>query len=237
MHRRVTDEDDGTPLKAPFYRSKDDLVVMNSRPGKGKKADFQKGAKGRLPEREEACKPANDKPEELFDFNMLHELAHSIDDARGYMLANGPKDDHGGWIEIGGDVEQIVEAVIRETGFGKVPAERQYVLDKILRNPATPPATFSGDKARFEKFVAAAQTPKVWDSQALTELATLDKRVYQESYPSTWTSYKAEARKRGITSYQFRAPGEWFSELYAAFKVGKLKPGHPSEGWLKKLKV
>jgi hypothetical protein len=168
---------------------------------------------------------------------MLHELAHSIDDARGYMLANGPKDDHGGWIEIGGDVEQIVEAVIRETGFGKAPAERQYVLDKILRNPATPPATFSGDKARFEKFVAAAQTPKVWDSQALTELATLDKRVYQESYPSTWTSYKAEARKRGITSYQFRAPGEWFSELYAAFKVGKLKPGHPSEGWLKKLKV
>jgi len=237
VHRRVTDEDDGTPLKAPFYRSKDDLVVMNSRPGKGKKADFQKGAKGRLPEREEACKPANDKPEELFDFNMLHELAHSIDDARGYMLANGPKDDHGGWIEIGGDVEQIVEAVIRETGFGKVPAERQYVLDKILRNPATPPATFSGDKARFEKFVAAAQTPKVWDSQALTELATLDKRVYQESYPSTWTSYKVEARKRGITSYQFRAPGEWFSELYAAFKVGKLKPGHPSEGWLKKLKV
>ena len=64
---------------------------MNSRPGKGKKADFQKGAKGRLPEREEACKPANDKPEELFDFNMLHELAHSIDDARGYMLANGPR--------------------------------------------------------------------------------------------------------------------------------------------------
>jgi hypothetical protein len=127
--------------------------------------------------------------------------------------------------------------VIRETGFGKAPAERQYVLDKILRNPATPPATFSGDKARFEKFVAAAQTPKVWDSQALTELATLDKRVYQESYPSTWTSYKVEARKRGITSYQFRAPGEWFSELYAAFKVGKLKPGHPSEGWLKKLKV
>ena len=236
VNRRVTD-DDGTALKAPFYRSKDNLVVMNSRPGKGKKADFQKGAKGRLPEREEKCKPANDKPEELFDFNMLHELAHSIDDARGYMLANGPKDDHGGWIEIGGDVEQIVEAVIRETGFGKAPAERQYVLDKILRNPATPPATFSGDKARFEKFVAAAQTPKVWDSQALTELATLDKRVYQESYPSTWTSYKAEARKRGITSYQFRAPGEWFSELYAAFKVGKLKPGHPSEGWLKKLKV
>ena len=236
VNRRVT-EDDGTTLKAPFYRSKENLVVMNSRPGKSKKPDFQKDAKGRLPEREENCKPANDKPEELFDFNMLHELAHSIDDARGYMLAHGDKDDHGGWIEIGGDVEQIVEAVIKATKFGTTPEERRYVLDKILRNPATPPATFTGDKDRFEKFVAAAPKANVWDSQALTEDATLDKRVYQESYPSTWTSYKAEARKRGITSYQFRAPGEWFSELYAAFKVGKLKPGHPSEGWLKKLKV
>jgi hypothetical protein len=236
VNRRVT-ADDGTAQKAPFYRSKDNLVVMNSRPGKGKKADFEKGAKGRLPEREEACKPANDKREELFDFNMLHELAHSIDDARGYMLKHGPKDDHGGWIEIGGDVEQIADAVVAVTKFGKTPEERKYVLDRILRNPAVPPAKFSGDKDRFEKFVAAAQTPKVWDKQAVTELATLGDRVYQESYPSTWTSYKADARKRGITSYQFRAPGEWFSELYAAFKVGKLKPNHPSAGWLKNLKV
>ncbi|MEO5882263.1 MAG: hypothetical protein ABIQ06_07590 [Caldimonas sp.] len=234
--RRVT-KADGTAQTAPFYRSKDNLVVMNSRPGKGNKADFQPGASGRLPEREDKCKPANDKPEELFDFNMLHELAHSIDDARGYMLKNGPKDDHGGWIEIGGDVDQIVEAVITVTGFGKATEERKYVLDRILRNPAVAPATFQGDKARFEKFVTAAQTAQVWDKQALTAQATLGDRVYQESYPSTWYSYKAEARKRGITSYQFRAPGEWFSELYAAFKVGKLKPGHPSEVWLKNLKV
>ena len=234
--RRVT-EKDGSTLKAPFYRSKENLVVMNSRPGKGRKGDFEPDAKGRLPEREEACKPANNKPEVLFDFNMLHELAHSIDDARGYMLANGKKDDHGGWIEIGGDVDQIADAVIKATGFGKTPEERKYVVDRILRNPAVAPAKFSGDKARFEKFVKAAQTPKVWDKQALTDDATLGGRVYQESYASTWTSYKAEARKRGITSYQFRAPGEWFSELYAAFKVGKLKPGHPSEVWLKTLKV
>jgi hypothetical protein len=240
VRRRVTDEDDGTALDAPFYRSRDNLVVMNSRPGKGKKADFQKGATGRLPEREEKCKPANDKPEELFDFNMLHELAHSIDDARGYMLAHGQDDDHGGWIEIGGDVEQIVDAVIKEIGFGTTAEERRYVFDRILRNPPPPletPKERQARRDRFEKFVKAAQTPRVWDSQALTEQATLDKRVYQESYPSTWTSYKAEARKRGITSYQFRAPGEWFSELYAAFRVGKLKPGHPSEGWLKTLKV
>ena len=100
-----------------------------------------------------------------------------------------------------------------------------------------PPTTFVGDKARFEKFCDAAQTDGVWSSQAKSELATLDGRVYQESYPNTWTSYQAEARKRGITGYQFRAPGEWFSELYAAWKLDKLKDEHPAVKWLKKLKV
>ena len=41
---------------------------------------------------------------------------------------------------------------------------------------------------------------------------------------------------KGIRGYQFRAPAEWFAELYAAFHMGKLKPSHPSAGWLQKLK-
>jgi len=220
-----------------FYTPSKNEVTMNSRPKEGNKADFQPGVTGRLPDREEACKPKNDNPEDLFDFNMLHEVAHAIDDARNYMGTHGKQDDHAGWIEIGGAVDPIVAAVLKETGFGKEPESKQYVLDMILRNPAVPPTTFVGDKARFEAFVAAAQTDGVWSSQATTEKATLDGRVYQESYPSTWTSYKAEARKRGITSYQFRAPGEWFCELYAAWKLGKLKDEHPAVGWLKTLKI
>lgn len=244
IKRRVTREDgllnkDGTNTQQfPFYMPNKNEVVMNSRPGEFKKPDFQPGATGRLPEREEACKPAPPQPgkdgtEDLFDFNMLHELAHSIDDARSYMAAKGKDPDHGGWIEIGGKVEPIVDAVIKETGFGKTAEERQYVLDRILRNPVAPLASFSGDKARFDKFVAAAQTDNVWDSQALTDDATLGTRVYHEGYPNTWFSYLADARKQGITSYQFRAPGEWFSELYAAWKIGKLKAGHPAVSWLK----
>ena len=168
---------------------------------------------------------------------MLHEVAHAIDDARNYMGSHGKEPDHGGWIEIGGAVDQIVAAVLKETGFGKEAEAKQYVLDRILRNPAEAPTTFAGDKARFEQFITAAQTDGVWSSQATTELATLDGRVYQESYPNTWTSYKAEARKKGITGYQFRAPGEWFSELYAAWKLGKLKDAHPAVKWLKTLKI
>ena len=35
----------------------------------------------------------------------------------------------------------------------------------------------------------------------------------------------------------FRAPGEWFSELYAAWTLDKLKDGHPAVKWLKTLKI
>ena len=45
----------------------------------------------------------------------------------------------------------------------------------------------------------------------------------------------ASARSKGLTGYQFRAPGEWFAELYAGWKSGRLGPKHPALEWLKKL--
>ena len=78
-----------------FYTPSKNAVTMNSRPGASNKADFEPGVSGRLPDREEECKPKNNKPEDLFDFNMLHEVAHAIDDARNYMGTHGRQADHG----------------------------------------------------------------------------------------------------------------------------------------------
>lgn len=238
INRRVTKTDgSGTAQTFPYYTASDNEVVMNSRPKLFRKSEFEPGATGFLPPREPGCEPANNKPEDLFDFNMLHELAHSIDDAKNYMGSNGSKPDHGGWIQHGGNVAPIVDAVVKATGFGTTPEERKYITDRILRNPAVPPATVKGDKAKFETFITAAQTDNVWDSQSESDKATLGTRIYHEAYPNTWVSYLADARKKGITSYQFRAPGEWFSELYAAWKLKKLKPAHPAVKWLSTLKV
>ena len=75
-----------------------------------------------------------------------------------------------------------------------------------------------------------------WASAAIAGKLNIGGRVYHESYDTgSWNSYAFAARKQAITGYQFRAPGEWFSELYAAYHSKKLKDQHPAVTWLKTL--
>jgi len=76
---------------------------------------------------------------------------------------------------------------------------------------------------------------KPWDAMSKATGLAIGGRVYHESYDDQWYSYLLAARSKGISGYQFRAPGEWFSELYAAYHSGKLKDTHPSAGWLSAL--
>ena len=46
----------------------------------------------------------------------------------------------------------------------------------------------------------------------------LDGHRYQASYgKASWVRYNTEARDRKVSKYQFRAPGEWVAEAYAAY--------------------
>lgn len=231
-----------------FYRQSENLVVMNSRPGSGDKADFGYGATDRLPAREKDYEPANDAKEDLFRFNMLHELAHAIDDANNFMASREDDAAFGGW-RSHGDVQPIAEAVARVKFKGKArPEDVRYVLDRIsVGASAVAPEPPAGDAAAVAAWKQAVQdvddwhtgatTDGVWSNHAQSMAIEIDKRIYHQAYSNTWVSYLAAARARGITGYQFRAPGEWFSELYAAYKVKKLKEGHPSAGWLSKLSI
>ena len=81
-----------------------------------------------------------------------------------------------------------------------------------------------------------ATSDGIWDRQGDSEaIAIGNKTVYHESQPREWVSYLAAARKKGLTGYQFRAPAEWFAELYAGYKSKMLGPKHPANVWLKKL--
>lgn len=57
--------------------------------------------------------------------------------------------------------------------------------------------------------------------------------VYQESYKGKWVSYAVSARATGVSNYQFRADGEWFAEIYAAYYQGLLGKGHADAAWFK----
>ena len=69
-------------------------------------------------------------------------------------------------------------------------------------------------------------------------------RYFQRAYPGTgnkadrkrnaqWVSFQVDSRKDAVSQYQYRAPGEWFAELYAHYYLGTLE-GHPLYRWFKR---
>jgi hypothetical protein len=58
-------------------------------------------------------------------------------------------------------------------------------------------------------------------------------RVYLQSYAGIWNSYDLAARRHKVSDYQFRAPEEWFAELYGMYFMGKLPKNHPHYDWFK----
>ena len=73
----------------------------------------------------------------------------------------------------------------------------------------------------------------IWDGGAAraNECKLGDGRVYFESYKKEWVSYLFAARKKGVSSYQFRNKAEWYAELYATYYLGKLPQTHPMYGF------
>jgi hypothetical protein len=230
------------------YKAESELVRTFGRPPEGKDQQFgakllNRAKRPQLPaDVEPACQPVSTDPLDVLDWSTLHEVGHSLDDANNFMGRFGDKDDYGGWVEYGAHVEPIAEAVAAEFGYDSVPAQKRYVLELIQGGkplPPLPPAGQDWDAAlqgvlRWHK---AANTAEIWRDHAASMAMCVGERIYQQSYPDEWVSYKAAARKRGLTGYQFKSAGEWFAELYAGYRFGKLRPDHPSVRWLSQLHV
>jgi hypothetical protein len=237
----------------------DTTVTLSGRPEAGKRkfgsALTKKVAGGgsvkQLPaDIDKDCITTGGDDPDLLSFVALHEVGHGVDDSNTYMLRNGIKEDHGRWVRYGAGVQPIADAVgahirakVKGTNtFYTKPEDRKYVLDKILnQNPVRPATVLAGsDNAKaydeFDNWHRLAVSPGVYERQGDCETITIaGKTIYHQAYARDWVSYDAAARKKGVTGYQFRAPGEWFAELYAAFKSNKLGPKHPARDWLKKL--
>jgi hypothetical protein len=193
------------------------------------------------------CQPKDGKKMDFLGFAAAHEVGHGVDDKRGFMATNGSGPKYGGWEEYGSSVQPIADAVgphikgkFPASKFYDTPETKKYVLDKLMSKPATrPKATAGSDDFKaldaFDEWFALATASDVYRRQGDCDAITIGGRIYHEAYARRWVSYLAAARSKGLTGYQFRAPGEWFAELYAGWKSGKLGDKHPALEWLKKL--
>jgi len=195
------------------------------------------------PSVEADCQPKNTTAVEYLGFAAAHEVGHAVDDATGFMQRNGHLAEYGEWTTFGGDVKPIADALgadARFAAFYKTAEQKQYVLDMLMNKPATAPAVTPASaedlaKRAFDTWHGTATSADVYRRQGDSESLKVDGFIYHEAYARQWVRYRADARKRALTGYQFRAPGEWFAELYAGFRSGKLKDTHPAMKWLKKL--
>ena len=223
-----------------YYQSQQGAVVMACY----NHFDVQTGAlaaPAQLGEVEEACQPDTSTPMPSYGkWTTLHEIGHAVDDRKGFMKSKGSTAAFGGWRDHGSDVSQISAEVAAEFGF-----DVHYVESKMAGGtpamPDPPDGTSANDwinaHGRFTEWLAAVRHgQQIWDSALNSAKYKMRSgRMIHEAYANHWVSYDFDARKQGITGYQFRAPGEWFSELYAAYFTRKLKPSHPAQKWLSAL--
>jgi hypothetical protein len=200
----------------------------------------------------EVFRPANDTPVDFFEFANVHESGHSVDDRMGFMTSRLGNSAFCSWQLHGGDFGAVAGPVAAHYAkLAKVAdtagALQQFVIDTMTGGspeiPVVDPDKQAGvneacGKIKTEWFPNANFSANPWWSQGKCDKITMDDgRIYQESYSGRWSSYPAAERAKGITGYQFRAPGEWFAELFSAYHHEKLKPGHPARKWLSSLQL
>jgi hypothetical protein len=193
-----------------------------------------------LPAVDPKCTPVNEDEIDFLSFAAAHEVGHGVDDKLGFMQKHQSGPDYGGWVVFGSSVEPLANIVAAHFHLDNKPENRRYVLDMIQSKPPTRPTPPVGDADiaaldAFDKWHDVATTKNVYRRQSDCEFIHIGDYVYHEAYRRNWVGYHLAARTKGLTGYQFRAPGEWFAELYAGFRSKKLQPDHPAMIWLKTL--
>jgi hypothetical protein len=170
------------------------------------------------------------KSQSYFDWTTLHEIGHAIDDRKGFMKANSG---YAGWIEYGSDCSAVARAAADHFNF-KTKEALEYIRDMLEGKPGKRPSDKPPAPAGRADWNATRTKVEIWcDSVRVGKQpwnnppADIGGRIYHEAYEKNWVSYLRAKRSQAISGYMFRAPGEWFSELYAAYQSGVLKDEHP----------
>jgi hypothetical protein len=182
-----------------------------------------------------------------FDKVIRHEVGHAVDKQTGWEKNHAKDDAFGGWTNYGADYGKAFDAMyaassggiknLRKARLADLIGVYKWVManrapdkmnEKIMALPwwgkasANTIAQITGDPI-YLALQKAMSDP--WYTVAEGGVP-IGGYIYQQSYTTPqWTRYKAESRSRKVSQYQFRAPGEWFAEAYAAYYHPTKKQG------------
>ena len=171
-------------------------------------------------------------PANSFDVTTLHEMGHALDDRRGIMAKHMAKPGCGGWRTE--SKESVADALV--AFFRKKVSVDKEITDQVARDailaalsgttPAAPAGAKDSDWQKVVKFLADYPAKVIGSYKPWFKAAVdVDGRAYIQSYSSRWNSYEVAARqKTKVNDYQWRAPGEWFAEVYAISWLAKKEP-------------
>jgi hypothetical protein len=178
-----------------------------------------------------------------FTVTTLHEIGHAVDDKEAYMDSRQEREDHGCWrresfkslaqimVEKALTNEYIRKKVplttvtdfCRDVALGGTPKQEEYndLRGFLILRDEIYTGWFKEVKHGGGNFSRAMDVP--WKG-----------RVYLESYENMWWSYKLTLKElKWYRDYQYRAPGEFFADSYAAYYLGNRNTKNPIHEWLK----
>jgi hypothetical protein len=194
-----------------------------------------------------------------FDFTTLHEVGHAVDAKINFMGQRMGNAAFGGWEEPNA-VDAVADHFGTKGGFyarhsgGAKKATKadlkalliKYLNERDSDKPADPHGTLGSliddwDDIVDDPIIKACELgmnvdDAAWEGGAAKAAQIqVDGRCFHNSYGgSTWVSYDYASRApTGVSTYQWRAPGEWFAEIYALYYLGKLRENHPLTKWFK----
>jgi hypothetical protein len=166
-------------------------------------------------------KPA---PANGFSISTLHELGHSVDDRFKIMNSNQSKPSAGGWNRESVDSVAKVFHDDFKAGAGKgCTLEDGKIVAAIKdalggKGAKRPDGTTDPDWTLLEPVLTNCVSRRD-DKWPWGHPLAIGGRAYHQAYAQgdQWWSYDVSARGKApeVRDYQYRAPGEWFAELYA----------------------